>query len=501
MFRRAAVITTIRGRIILVTLGTCVATLVLALSALFAIEWPSFRARTARDLSVLLTVVGSNSAAALTFRDAGAAEEVLEALRARESVTSAALYDEKGELFVTYLRDPEAPGPPPCLQAPGVYLRDNHFFLCQEIQDRGERRGWAVLQADLSELAARWSAYLASAGIVFAAALLLAVALSLRLQKAISQPLLHLIHTATRVREERNYALRATKRREDELGRLVDSFNSMLEQIERQDAELRQTSDELDRRVRLRTADLHRAKQVAEDAARAKSIFLANISHELRTPMHAILSFARFGVTKGPRVTVEKVVEYFERIHQSGERLLLLLNDLLDLSKLEAGRMRFEMASTDLGTLVSLVVDEFRSLLSERGLRVEFDSPGEVHAMVDRDRILQVFRNVLANAVKFTHPGSAIEVRIQAGDQDATIEVRDHGIGIPEDEVEKIFEQFAQSRTTSSGAGGTGLGLAICREIVQAHAGRIWAENAADGGARFFIRLPLESATSGRCAA
>ncbi|MBL8533138.1 MAG: PAS domain-containing protein [Betaproteobacteria bacterium] len=287
---------------------------------------------------------------------------------------------------------------------------------------------------------------------------------------------------------------------------------ALLDITERKRAEdaLRRHSTELEMLVAERTRELVQAKDTAEAGNRAKSEFLANMSHELRTPMHAILSFSRLGMAKltNGQIATDKAVHYLERIHVSGQRLLTLLNDLLDLSKLEAGRMNYSFATQDLGEVVSGVVNELAEVAREQEVRVNVRVPGQpVRAWSDSTRIAQVVRNLLGNAIKFTPPGRSITLELSAGgfhadragpvDDQATVSlvVTDEGTGIPAGELEAVFDKFVQSSKTKSGAGGTGLGLAICRQIVADHGGRIWAEHAETGGARFCVVLPLYAGT------
>jgi signal transduction histidine kinase len=236
-------------------------------------------------------------------------------------------------------------------------------------------------------------------------------------------------------------------------------------------------------------------RDAAEAANRSKSEFLANISHELRTPLHGILSYARFGIDEAEAGDRGELRGFFDNVGRSAEALLDLVNDLLDLSKLEAGRMRFDLQATCLDALIEVVVDEFRSMIARKEIRIRYRRPDETTiVLADEDRFKQVIRNLLSNAVKFSPDKSTVHVAARRIGKTVLISVRDEGPGIPPDELELVFDKFMQSSKTKSGSGGTGLGLAICREIVAGHHGRIWAENNSRQGCSFYCELPLAPA-------
>lgn len=272
--------------------------------------------------------------------------------------------------------------------------------------------------------------------------------------------------------------------------------------------ELRCHRDNLQQLVEERTCDLLSAKEAAEAANLAKSEFLSNISHELRTPMHAILSFTRLGLGKLASRNCEpaRLVQYLSRVQESAQRLLLLLNNLLDLSKLEAGKCVYEFDWHDLRGIVHSVLAEMEVLIEQRRLCVECQyETNDLLAWCDALRIGQVVRNLLSNAIKFTPLGKRIRIHVcdfaapighvpTETDRMSALQISvvDEGLGIPEAELESIFDKFVQSSQTKNGAGGTGLGLSITREIITQHGGHITAHNCPEGGAVFTFHLPRQ---------
>jgi PAS domain S-box-containing protein len=229
----------------------------------------------------------------------------------------------------------------------------------------------------------------------------------------------------------------------------------------------------------------------AENANKLKSAFLANMSHELRTPLHGILSYARFGQQKIETAPLAKIKSFFDEIYESGSRLITLLNDLLDLSKLEAGKVEYSMEKASLSSVVESVISETKAFADEKGIKVKITSLlHKFGSTFDENRMMQVFRNLITNAIKFSHPGTTVKVEMEETEGCLRCRVVNQGVDIPTGELETIFDKFVQSSKTRTGAGGTGLGLAICKEIIRAHQGKIWAETISDGATVFVVEIP-----------
>ncbi len=239
-------------------------------------------------------------------------------------------------------------------------------------------------------------------------------------------------------------------------------------------------------------AEANAARRAAEQANQMKSQFLANMSHELRTPLNSIINFTRI-VSSGMRGPVtDEQVDYLERVRLSGEHLLGLINDILDLSKIEAGRMELHLASISLEVLVKSTMSTAIGLIKGKPVELRSDiEPDLPNLMIDRTRIRQVLLNLLSNAAKFTDKGT-ITVAVRRKGAMIEVSVADTGIGIPKDKQRLVFEEFRQVDEGSDRMyQGTGLGLAICRQLVALHGGQIWVESQPGQGSTFFFTLPV----------
>lgn len=245
---------------------------------------------------------------------------------------------------------------------------------------------------------------------------------------------------------------------------------------------------------KLTEINLEKARNMAEAANRAKTSFLANISHELRTPLNGIIGYTGLGKEVVEEGQTEELIDIFMRIEKCGITLLTLLNELLDLTKLESGKMTFDVKATNFTDLVQQVVEEFSFQAKEAGVVLARSESCNPVLDADPMKLGQVLRNLLSNALKWAPQGTTVRIDIAQEGGKMVVHVSDEGPGIPPQDLARIFEKFIQSSTTAPAKGGTGLGLAICREIIHAHGGEIWADNLEEGGARFSFHLPLSKA-------
>lgn len=240
--------------------------------------------------------------------------------------------------------------------------------------------------------------------------------------------------------------------------------------------------------------------EIAEAANRAKSDFLANISHELRTPMHAIMGFSSQGIRRIDKVDSDKILSYFTHINNSASNLLHLLNNLLDISKLESGKFDIIKSKNCINHRLENCISEQQLSIKNNSLTIEISPNENIEAFhFDANKISQVISNLLSNSIKFSPAGGKIEIKMDVSNNESgkifTFKIIDQGPGIPDAELLNVFDKFVQSSRTNTGAGGSGLGLAICQNIIESHNGKIWAQSSESNetGAILIFELPMES--------
>lgn len=309
--------------------------------------------------------------------------------------------------------------------------------------------------------------------------------------------------TARRISEQKDYSLRLHSDYTDEVGTLTNSLNEMLQQIQLRDAQLLTYQEQLEELVAKRSEELMQAnteallaKERAEEASKAKSIFLANMSHELRTPLNAILLYSELLQDEAAAHGLPAFEADLQKIRVSGKHLLALIDNVLDLSKIEAGRMTVYLEEVDLPSLLDDIVTTLQPLMEKNGNVFRVESHATLPPLrSDVKKLSQILYNLLSNAAKFTQQGT-VTLAIQPGPEPGTMAfaIRDTGIGMSGQETARLFQEFTQAdESTTKRFSGTGLGLALCRRFTELLGGRIWVESAVGQGSTFHVLLPIGS--------
>lgn len=478
----------IRQKLMLIALVTTGGALLLAGAALIYFDRVRFEGEMASELATIADIVADNSTAALSFGDQAAASETLQTLRFQRSIVAAALYDAEGRLFVDY--NPRGSGGiPPRPAKDGAEFEEGGLRVFRPVNLEGRRIGTVYLRSNLDELTDRFKAQAATVGTVFLASGLVALLLSSGLQRLISRPILDLASTARAVSERKDYSIRARKRSADELGRLVDAFNEMLDQIQERDTELLRAKEDLEERVRDRTRELERRNEELHQSNKELDDFAYIASHDLKEPLRGIHNFSSFLIEDYAGKLDDEGRSKLETLMRLTRRMEMLIDSLLQFSRL--GRVDLAIDQVDLNETVAEVLDSLAITLKESGTQVRI--PRELPTVrADRARVGEIFYNLIVNAVKYNDkPEKWIEIgALEEGDgRPPVFYVRDNGIGIAEKHHDSVFRIFKRLHGRDKFGGGTGAGLTIVKKIVERHHGRIWLQSSAGEGTTFYFTL------------
>jgi signal transduction histidine kinase/CheY-like chemotaxis protein len=476
------------------------AALLLACAAFFAYDLYTFRIGIVNNLSTEAQIIGSNTVSALLFDDSRTAENTLSALKASPHITYAAIYTPDGQVFAGYWHDSRGKSLPlpaiPSGQTQAHWFTGRQIALVDTIVFEGKPTGFVYIQSDLSVINDRLKSYALIAATVLLISLVFALLVSRVSQRVISEPVVQLAQTVRVVSSEKNYAIRAIATgSHDEVTTLIAAFNEMLAQIQERDAALQEAHAELERRVEERTAQLAAANKElelknreVERATKLKSQFLASMSHELRTPLNAIIGFSDLLVDKGAGPLTDKQGRFVGHVRDGARHLLQLINDILDLSKIEAGQLDMHYEDIQIHDALPEVLSTIRPLSMSKNITVEQNLDLDARVRADRVRFKQILYNLLSNAVKFTAKGGRVTIDCEKIENFISISVSDTGVGIRPEDQAMIFEEFRQVEGNTQE--GTGLGLAITKRLVEQQGGRISLESELGKGSRFSFTLP-----------
>ena len=484
------------------------AALLISCGAFVGYDLVSFREAMVHNLSIQAQIAGSNSVSALLFDDPQTAEATLSALRAAPNIVSAGIYTPDGRPFATYRRDGTAQSlalpPIPSGQIEAHWFKDGELVLVRKIVFQGKPSGTVFIRSDLLEMSHRLKRYAGIAAIVLFAPLIAALLVASVFQRAVAEPIVHLAELAGIVSRDKDYSVRATSTgNRDEPDILIQAFNGMLGQIQEREGALQEVHRELEQRVQARTAQLATANKElelknreVERATRLKSRFLASMSHELRTPLNAIVGFSDLLAEGTPGELNPKQKRFVNHIKQGSAHLLQLINDILDLSKIEAGQLELHCEYFYMKDALPEVLSTIRPLAMAKNIQIEHTLDLDRPAYADRVRFKQILYNLLSNAVKFTPKDGRISIACAEDEDFVCIAVTDTGIGIRAEDQAVVFEEFRQVEGgKDSTQEGTGLGLAITKRLVEQQGGKISLASELGNGSRFTFTLPAGAKT------
>ncbi|VXC48307.1 ATP-binding protein [Massilia sp. 9I] len=506
----------IRSKLVRAVMTTTLVALLVSIAIIIVYDLRSYQRSLLNDLATQAELVGHMSSAALSFDDPRLANENLALLRTRPQVRAAAIYDANGDLFASYQSPGETRALPAALSgAPSSEGED--LVIHQRIVENGDTLGTVYLRAE-NRLVQRTLDYLSIALGVTLFAMGVAYLLMRRMGHVVTAPIVAITEIARDVVATRDYSRRAPRISNDEAGELVDSFNAMLTEIEVRTRELETSSSEiareaaersraqqevmrlneqLEQRVDERTlqlalanAELANAIEEARSANQAKSAFLSSMSHELRTPLNAILGFAQILTSDSLPSTLEQKKEFASHILKSGRHLLTLINEILDLAKVESGTVTLSMEPVALSDTLAETRTMVEPIAAARGVRVLFpDTPGAV-VLADRTRLKQVLLNLLSNAVKYNRESGAVVVTCeQVAANRLRLSVQDTGAGLDAEQVASLFQPFNRLGQEGGSQEGTGIGLVVTKRLVELMGGNIGVTSSPGVGSVFWIEL------------
>ena len=458
------------------------------------------------NLQTQVEIISENSLASLAFMDDSTTRKTLGALKHNPDILYAGLYDTKQQLLADYRKDtyqqPLILSDNELIHAPHLIPTDDFIQLIQPVELNHELLGYLVLRASFDSFDKKLQDYRTIILLTFSITLMIALYLSIYTQRIVSRPIIRIAKFIQHITKSKSYNIPIVKESEDELGRLADAFNEMLQQLntsfkERDVAEktLSHNLRNLQAIVDEKTADLQKALQIADAANQAKSDFLANMSHEIRTPMNAILGMLH--LAQHTELT-QKQQNYLDKIDTSCQLLLMLIDDILDFSKVEAGKLDFESTAFSLDSVLTHLIDSVKIKAEQKNIPVSLTvSTGIPKQLVgDSLRLGQILLNLVSNAVKFTDEGDvAIHVDYKMVSEKEVLlyfSVCDTGIGINPAQLETLFQPFSQADTSITRKyGGSGLGLVICKQLVELMNGKIEIVSELGKGSTFTFNVTL----------
>jgi signal transduction histidine kinase len=462
------------------------------------------------EVALVANIVGERNKYLLELGHQSQVSKNMEMFKIRPSVKIACIFDKNNAVFALYpIPSSEASSNNvlssdagfkaasacPLLNQPLSRINSNNVEVFQPIKDNDKIAGWIYVMADFREVNSYIKQQFFTAILVIIVVFILSYLLTLRLQKTISEPILELAKAASQVSSQKEYALHIINHKTSELledkyakeiAILIRTINKMLSDIQKHEEQLHKNYREL-----------KKAKEQVESASIAKSQFLATISHELRTPLNAIIGFSTIITSKLFGEINDKYLEYATDIHDSGVHLLEIINDILDLSKAEAGKLSIQLAAFSVTEAVEKAVRLVQERAHKSNVKLSVNIQDSLpYLMGDRVRYMQILLNLLSNAIKFTDSGGSVSVEVnckngESGQKLFHTIVSDTGIGMSAEEIKTAFQSFGQIDTgLDRKYEGTGLGLPLTKKLVELHGGSIHIDSKPKFGTVVHVIIP-----------
>jgi signal transduction histidine kinase len=521
MFLFRGLLQTVRGKLLLITLASTAASILTFGVLVLAFDLYGYHWFLNKEMLGLADVMGQNCQTPLLFKDPHTAESVLQTLGQEKRIKAAYLFQKDGNIFASFPKNENREdgwaGSLNGGNQPTARVQKGYLVVTSPIKVEGDFIGWVALCVSLDSYEKKVIQYFVVFALVGLLACFTGWVIARSMQHIIADPINELLVASRLISQEKNYQFRVAKHTDDEIGALIDSFNEMLVQINTRDKDLVHSKDKMEQRVMERTRELQseveerkRAQQVVNNLLmkisqdnemlmhldQMKTDFLSIVSHELRTPLTAIMGYLKLlmGGAAGPVNDAQK--EFLMTVTRNSERLYQLVNDLLDLSRLEAGKIQLMPTKVDVTRLLESSITNLHSLANPKKIVLAVVKPEEsIFVEADAGRLEQVVVNLVGNAVKFTPANGRVEVGVRVADKEGSpgieLWVKDNGIGMSTESLTHIFDKFYQVENSSTRtAGGTGLGLSITQKLVEAHGGTITVESEEGKGSLFTIFLP-----------